>query len=303
MTGVEASLVSVVIPTYFRNDYLRRCIESALSQTYPAVEVLVVDDSGCEHAAGVAAEYDVTYVAHDRNRGANPARNTGIEGSRGSYVVLLDDDDRMHERMLEQQVRVLESDDSVGVVYTGYEFEDGRWVVPDPDVRGGVLRQALSLGMSSCVTSTMLIRREVIEGVLPLPDRPGSDDVGTKIELARATRFEYVNGILLSRGTPPESRGGTVAATRESYRIVGEYGALYDQFPPDVRRTALHRVYRSRAAAILNAKPWALDAVVYYVRSFYYDPTVKSLLFVLLSLLGSPGKTFVGSLRRRLSSK
>jgi glycosyltransferase involved in cell wall biosynthesis len=109
-------LVSVVIPTYYRNDGLRRAIESALSQTYDPVEVIVVDDSGERYAEPVAREYDVTYIAHEENLGGNPARNTGIKAASGEYIQLLDDDDRLLPEKLERQIPALEADPSVGVV-------------------------------------------------------------------------------------------------------------------------------------------------------------------------------------------
>lgn len=87
--------VSVVITTYYRNDLLRGAVESALAQTHEPVEVILVDGSGEAHARPVAEEYPVEYIAQNRDRGAQAARNAGAERVVGEYVQFLDDDDRL----------------------------------------------------------------------------------------------------------------------------------------------------------------------------------------------------------------
>jgi len=172
--STDAPLVSVVIPTYYRNDRLRGAIESVADQDQPT-EIIVVDDSGEGHAAPVVEAFDLTYLALDRNRGSNPARTMGAERASGAFVQFLDDDDRLLPGKLARQVDLLESMEA-GVAYCGMTYEDGQTVLPDPAVRGDVLDAALAFAMSPCVTSTMLTDREVLDEVLPLPDRPGGDD-------------------------------------------------------------------------------------------------------------------------------
>ncbi|WP_246999673.1 glycosyltransferase family 2 protein [Halosolutus gelatinilyticus] len=112
--------VSVVIPTYNRAATLSRAIDSALDQTIDDLEVIVVDDGSTDDTPSVLSEYDdprVRPVVHATNRGANVARNTGIERARGEYVAFLDSDDEWHPEKLERQLAVLEnrSDEWVGV--------------------------------------------------------------------------------------------------------------------------------------------------------------------------------------------
>ena len=86
MAAETPPLVSVVIPTYFRNEQLREAVESVRAQTYDPVEIVVVDDSGEAHARDAIDRYDdVQYVPLDVNRGANLARTVGIEHAGGAY--------------------------------------------------------------------------------------------------------------------------------------------------------------------------------------------------------------------------
>ncbi|MFW5978323.1 MAG: glycosyltransferase family 2 protein, partial [Halohasta sp.] len=237
-------LVSVVIPTYFRNDSLEATLDSVRAQTYEPIEIIVVDDSGERHAEGVVdAAPEVTYLAHERNQGAQAARTHGIERAAGAYVTLLDDDDRPKPSKLERQVDVLESEPDVGVVYCGKEWEQGHTILPDRSIRGEVLADALAFRMTPSSTSTMLIDREVLADCLPLSDRPGGDDLGLKIELARRTRFAFVDESLLVQGHDADSRGGSMGAVEGRRQILEEYADLYAQYPNSVYQTALSHTY------------------------------------------------------------
>jgi glycosyltransferase involved in cell wall biosynthesis len=88
-------LVSVIIPCYRQAHFLGQAIESVRAQTYPHVEVIVVDDGSPDNTAEVAARYaQVRYIAQ-KNAGPSAARNTGLQISRGEFIVFLDADDRL----------------------------------------------------------------------------------------------------------------------------------------------------------------------------------------------------------------
>ncbi len=110
-------LVSVVIPCYGQARFLKEAIDSALAQTFPDVEVVVVDDgNGDEEAEAIrriVAGYpneDVCLVRHEENRGLAAARNTGIEAARGMWIVPLDADDVIEPRFIEACLRAVELD-------------------------------------------------------------------------------------------------------------------------------------------------------------------------------------------------
>ena len=104
--------VSVIIPTYNRVDVLPRAIESVLTQTMDDFELIVVDDGSTDDTHSYLESVEdprVRSVGHGMNRGANVARNTGIEAASGTYVAFLDSDDQWHPRKLERQLDVLDS--------------------------------------------------------------------------------------------------------------------------------------------------------------------------------------------------
>ncbi|MEF8814324.1 MAG: glycosyltransferase family 2 protein [Halovenus sp.] len=305
MTGSEGAanpLVSVVIPTYYRNEHLERALESVLDQTYDPVEIIVVDDSGESHAAPLVETYpDVTYLAHDTNQGAQTARTNGIERARGTYVNLLDDDDRMREDKLEKQVALIESAPDVGVVYCGKQWESGHEVLPDPAVRGDVLNHALEFQMTPSSPSAMLIERAILEEILPLADRPGADDLGMKIELATRTEFDFVDEALVIQGEAEESRGGSMGAVVGRRQILDEYADFYDVAPRSIYRSALAHTYLLEAEILLTQQVWSSKAIRSAVLALYHVPGFR-LTFVgyaLASLFGRPGHRLGWKVYRR----
>lgn len=291
----ETGTVSVIIPTYYRNERLAAAIESVLHQSYRPIEVVVVDDSGEAHARSVVDDYDsVVYVPLDRNRGAQAARSRGVEESSGSYIQFLDDDDTLKPTKIERQMPLF--GDGVGVVYCGFEWEHGGRVLPDADVRGDVLEEALRFETVPCMTPTMLVAREPLLDICPLRDRPGADDAGIKIRLARRTQFDFVDEPLVRRGNSPDSRGDSPGSPDGIRLLLDEYDFLYDQFPPEVRRTALSKLHLERARVESTEKAWSPTAIAATAQACYYAPKATNVAYLMASLFGRPGRSLAKSL-------
>ena len=106
-------LVSVVIPTYSRNDTLSNAIDSVLGQTYQNLEIIVVDDNPAdsewrksteELMAKYADDHRIRYLKNKENLGGAGARNVGIKAANGEYIAFLDDDDIYFEERIEKQL-------------------------------------------------------------------------------------------------------------------------------------------------------------------------------------------------------
>jgi len=109
-------LVSVVIPCYRQAHFLADAINSALAQTYPAVEVVVVDDGSPDNTAAVAARYHRVRCISQENQGLAAARNAGLAASTGEFIVFLDADDRLMPNAVETGVALLTRDQRLGFV-------------------------------------------------------------------------------------------------------------------------------------------------------------------------------------------
>ncbi len=197
-------LVSVVIPTYGRNEHLPNALESVIDQCYPEIELLVVDDGSPEPITEAIGEYSfselrsVTFIRHHRNRGANAARNTGIRAAEGEYIAFLDDDDSWHDEKISKQVKAfLSAPPDVGVVYNGKRTEHPNGTtIMNAEAEGDVL-QALFRGVTFGQFSSIMVDADVIDTV-GLPDErfPAWQDREWFFRLAKHCHFKPVPEIL-----------------------------------------------------------------------------------------------------------
>ncbi|MCD8235240.1 MAG: glycosyltransferase [Prevotellaceae bacterium] len=110
-------------------EIVRRAIESVAVQTYPNIELILVNDYPedsllVSDLGKLAKKYNerlhVNYIVHEHNKGACAARNTGITNSTGEYIAFLDDDDEWYPTKIEKMVEVLSKNDKTGLVYSSY---------------------------------------------------------------------------------------------------------------------------------------------------------------------------------------
>jgi glycosyltransferase involved in cell wall biosynthesis len=159
--------VSVIIPTYNSAHFIEDAINGALSQTYPHVEIVVVDDGSTDNLHEVLKQYeDKLRLIVQENRGLSAARNTGIRSSTGEYLAFLDADDFWKPEKLALQMEVFKRESSVGVVYTGVMDVDASGAplqYKECTQRGSILDQLLE---NNClVASASAVKRECFEKV------------------------------------------------------------------------------------------------------------------------------------------
>lgn len=157
-------LVSVIMPTYKRSAYLERAIQSVLEQTYPNIELIIVDDNGVGTTDGKAIEkmmstyvHDsrVRYIQHEVNQHGGAARNTGIQAAKGELITFLDDDDIYRPDKIAQQVAYLQEHPEHRSVYCGWYRENEQIFE-----RVGDLSYELLSSDQIILTNTIMMYRE-----------------------------------------------------------------------------------------------------------------------------------------------
>jgi glycosyltransferase involved in cell wall biosynthesis len=221
-------LVSVVIPSYNRAQYIAETIESVLAQTYPNIEVIVIDDGSTDDTAKVVERFahQIRYVIQENSeRGAS--RNHGLRLATGEYIAFLDSDDLWLPRMAEQCVDYLEARPDVGVVYA-----DAMQI----DDRGNELRVLRVRGPSGQVTDSLLERTFIfmaahlvrtsavreIGGFCEDRQLSGSEDWEMWVRLSLRTRFAYLPNIVGKVRTHPGNTMSDAAAMRRSTACAAE---------------------------------------------------------------------------------
>lgn len=120
---MDRELVSIIVPVYNAENYLDRCVQSLINQTYPSIEVILVDDGSTDKSLSIceryADEYSNVKVFHTENRGPSSARNLGIEQSSGDYIQFADSDDYLELDMVEKMVDAKKTSQA-DIVICGY---------------------------------------------------------------------------------------------------------------------------------------------------------------------------------------
>lgn len=111
MSGLQQPMVSIIIPAYNRADIIAETLQSVMQQTYNNWECLVVDDQSTDNTAQVINEFCIkdsrfVYLPNQRKKGAQGARNTGLQNSKGDYLLFFDSDDIMKINCLQRRVEV-----------------------------------------------------------------------------------------------------------------------------------------------------------------------------------------------------
>ncbi len=103
----KTPLISVIIPVYNGENYIRACIENMLNQTYKNLEIIVVNDGSHDLSGSIAEEYPVKVIHFQQNRGLSAARNTGIDTAQGEYIHFMDVDDAVNPQYYEEMAKAV----------------------------------------------------------------------------------------------------------------------------------------------------------------------------------------------------
>lgn len=218
-------LVSVIIPAWNNAPMAAEAVESALAQTYPRVEVVVVDDGSNddtpERLAAFGSRITLIRQAH---KGPAVARNAGIRASHGDFIGFLDSDDLWMPEKVEHCVARLLADTEVGVVFTGvriHETDAGRKYLLPQYTHDGWMARDLFLECRGVNTSTLLVRRTCLEKVgLFDEDFFRAQDWDLMVRLAEICRYARVPEVLTERRLHPRNLSVTHRDLYAKYNLM-----------------------------------------------------------------------------------
>lgn len=193
-------LVSVVVATNRGGPYLAEALASATAQTYPHVEIVLVDDGAPDpdalDAAGAAAD---ARVIHRPASGVSAARNAGAAASRGDLLVFLDDDDRWHPERLARQAATLAQAPHAVASYCGMRVvdADGTELVPADQRAVRDVHEVLRR-VTGIMLPNLMLRRDVFERVGGFrPDIRFAEDLDLVLRVALEGDFVFADGPLV----------------------------------------------------------------------------------------------------------
>ena len=130
--------ISIIIPVYNVENYLKRCLESIVNQTYKNLEIILVDDGSTDNSGKICDEYKEKdkriIVIHKENGGLSDARNAGIDIATGNYIGFIDSDDFADVRMYEILLNNLKSTNSDISICNLYKFSNEKEIYKTEEI-------------------------------------------------------------------------------------------------------------------------------------------------------------------------
>jgi glycosyltransferase involved in cell wall biosynthesis len=272
MTAEPMPLVSIIVNNYNYGRFLRESIDSALAQTYPRVEVLVVDDGSTDDSPRIIASYgDRVTALLKPNGGQSSAFNLGFRASRGRIVIFVDSDDTLDPTAVEAVVPLLRDSDVVKAHFPLRVIEasgkDARRIHPAEALPEGDFREAVILrGPDKFIhppTTGNAFARAFLEKVFPLPE------IEKRWGLGDANGDAHLSSLALLYG-----RIARLSKPHGCYRIHGTNGYIGLNFDGRLRRDLITYNHRCESLAShcrrigIEVVPdtWRADAWLYRLR-------------------------------------
>lgn len=241
MGDPDGTLVSVIIPCFNYESFVAGAVESALRQTLPPLEVIVVDDGSTDETVGRLRGFgSQIHLIRQSNNGVAAARNAGAAAASGKFLAFLDADDTWHPEKLERQMERFREASDVGLVYCGMEVADhaGRWV-KDLLIGGeGWIAEAMLLSRHHRVIgagSTAVVRRDAFDAIDGFDETmSATEDVDFCFRLARRFRVSFVREPLVRYRLHGSNLHGNVEAIERNMRRL--YTQAFQEADEGLRR-------------------------------------------------------------------
>ena len=128
---MENNLISIIVPIYNSENYIKKCLDSILAQTYSNLEVILIDDGSTDNSYNICKDYQKKdnriVLLQQKNAGVSRARNHGLEVAKGEYIGFVDSDDYIEPEMYEILLNsIIESNSKIAICNYYYENEDSK---------------------------------------------------------------------------------------------------------------------------------------------------------------------------------
>jgi glycosyltransferase involved in cell wall biosynthesis len=302
---VSDELISVVVPTYRRPEYLREALASIVGQTHEALEVIVADDANQPEAAEVVASFDdsrLHYLPRPQNLGMFMNIIDGLRQTSGRYVIKLDDDDFWHESLCEALLEPLEADTGLAVSFCDHWIVTSTGAVDHPasekasrrwgraHLRPGVHRPFRHLAIEGTLPAQFatLFRRDSIDWDNLPPELGGIYDRWLACRASRDSRGAYYVGRRLAYYRNHEGMDSILGRNALARVKVDAYQRMMSDPAMEDVRPRLRQIVADSAVSLSLALARQPDAAESRAAARYglrLHPTPRGVLALTVSLL------------------
>ncbi len=259
--GQNEKLISVIVTAYNIKEYLPRCLDSLLRQTYKNLEVIVVDDGSTDGTAAICDEYAAKNkrinVIHKENGGPSAARNAGVAIAKGEYIGYVDGDDWTEPEMYEHMLDACIGNSAEIAICTYRQVgKGGEEIYPTGDVAVLSQEEALEIYISGHPQYhiyhsvwSKLFKREVIQDIVFPEGRKSEDIMYTTWAMTKASKCVFLDtpyynymmdreDSIMNTGLGERRFGDEIPFWKEQASYLAEQGMC------ELSRKALYQFYR-----------------------------------------------------------
>lgn len=225
---MKKSKVSVIMPVYNGERYIREAIKSILNQTYKNFELLIIDDCGQDKSMDIVRAYakidDRIRIIYNRsNKGIAYSRNVGLDVCDGEYIAIMDDDDYAFNYRLSKQVEFLDNNPQYDVVGGKAKWIDGEGRVIKPEIdllKDEKKIKTMFLFFNIFNNSEVMFRKEIVDkyniryedGLL------GMEDFKFWIRVSKISAISNIDDLILLHRMTPNNETNRVMNEKQDER-------------------------------------------------------------------------------------
>lgn len=258
-------MISVIVPIYKVEPYLRQCINSILSQTYENLDILLIDDGSPDKCGEICEEYaridHRIRVFHTDNKGLSAARNLGLQEAKGEYIGFVDSDDWLEPEMYEILLRRLEESGtsiSAGAVWSEYKDRKEIYSISDSIYSGTEAIHALICSLSNGVWNKLYKKGCWTD--IRFPDNHLYEEIATLYKvILKANSLSCVPKPLYHY----RMREGSIVHTKSKESIKDYWNAFYGRYShlstlPDFKEDQVFLECLEKQIAFIAVMTWSL---------------------------------------------
>lgn len=249
-----SKIVSVVIPTFNREQVLERAIKSVLDQSYQNIELIVIDDGSTDNTKDICSKFDLKYL-YQKNKGVSSARNLGIQNSNGEFISFLDSDDEWHPTKLKKQIELMNLNPELNFIHTNEIWirNNVRVNAHKKHKKGGGDQFLRSLEFCVISPSTVIVRKEIFETYgFFREDFPVCEDYDLWLKITSQEEVGFIEEELLYKHGGHSDQLSTKYFAMDYWRIKSLKFVLDQNNIDEFKKIELIRVLRAKCEILLK---------------------------------------------------
>lgn len=250
------ALISVIIPTYNRENFILESVESVLNQTFQDFELIVVDDGSTDSTVKKLQPFfsKIIYIKQPQ-KGPSAARNTGVRVSVGAWICFLDSDDLWMPKKLEKQIEFLRSNSEAKICYTEeIWYRQGRRVNPAQKHRkfsGWIYEKMLPLCIIS--PSSVMLHRSIFEDVGLFDESlPACEDYDLWLRIGTKYPVYLLSDFLIIKRNGHEGQQSQKFWGMDRFRILALKKMLDAGNLPEKYQIATRNIFEKKCSILAN---------------------------------------------------